>query len=54
MIRIALLILLRLCSVAQRVDSIVIDISDQRLYTFENGDTLGTYPVSTSKYGIGS
>lgn len=54
MIRLALIMLLPLSTLAQRVDSILVDISDQRLYTFNQGEHLGTYPVSTSKYGSGS
>ncbi|QTN37723.1 L,D-transpeptidase [Cryomorphaceae bacterium] len=36
------------------VDSIVVDISEQRLYTYSGQDILARYPVSTSAYGIGS
>jgi lipoprotein-anchoring transpeptidase ErfK/SrfK len=31
-----------------------VSISDQRLYVIEHGDTLKTYLVSTSKYGVGN
>ncbi len=33
---------------------IVVSISKQKLYLVKNGEIIKTYPVSTSKYGIGS
>lgn len=35
-------------------DGIVVDISEQKLYLYENGQLIKEYPVSTSKYGIGN
>lgn len=34
--------------------SVVVEISRQRLYLYENGRLQAEYPVSTSSYGIGS
>jgi lipoprotein-anchoring transpeptidase ErfK/SrfK len=34
--------------------SIVVDVSDQKLYLYEGQKLEKTYPVSTSKYGIGN
>jgi lipoprotein-anchoring transpeptidase ErfK/SrfK len=33
---------------------IIIKISEQKLYLYQNGKCIKTYPVSTSKYGIGN
>lgn len=32
----------------------VVSVSEQRLHLYEGGEFVATYPVSTSKYGIGS
>ena len=34
--------------------AIVVDISDQRLYLIKDGRIVKTFPISTSKYGIGN
>lgn len=55
MIRALLLILISTATLqAQEVDSMVVDISEQKLYAYQQGEVLKVYSVSTSKYGIGS
>ena len=34
-------------------NTIIVDISEQRLYLYSNNDLIQSYPVSTSKYGEG-
>ncbi|MBU0503678.1 MAG: L,D-transpeptidase [Candidatus Omnitrophota bacterium] len=35
-------------------DCIIVRISQQKLYLFSRGQVIKTYPISTSKYGIGN
>lgn len=35
-------------------NGILVDISEQQLYLYEQGQLVKQYPISTSKYGIGS
>lgn len=50
---ILLIIFMQGCGDAQS-KVIKISISEQKLYLIENGNVVKSYPVSTSKYGIGS
>ena len=38
----------------QSADSILVDISDQELIAYLEGSETATYPISSSKYGIGN
>jgi lipoprotein-anchoring transpeptidase ErfK/SrfK len=54
--RVALLSLLLVCFSSSRAlaeRSIVVSVPDQRLALIENNVTVATFPVSTSKYGLG-
>jgi len=37
-----------------RNDTLIVDVSEQRLYVKHNGEVVRVYPVSTSKYGVGN
>ncbi len=50
----ALLALLCRDAAAQSRQEIIISTTDQRMYLFENGTRLASFPVSTSKFGLGS
>ena len=45
--------LLASCATKDTAHHVVISARDQRLAVLENGHLLATYPVSTSKYGLG-
>ena len=36
------------------IEGILVDISEQKLYLYNNGQLIKQYPISTSKYGIGN
>lgn len=41
------------CTTPDRRHQVIISIPEQRLVLLENGSPLATYPVSTSKFGLG-
>ncbi len=41
-------------AVAHAETEVVVSVPDQRLFLFQNGRRVASYPVSTSKFGIGS
>lgn len=41
------------CATRDVKHSVVISVKDQRLALLDRGSLVGTYPVSTSKYGLG-
>ena len=54
--RLAALILLSLgasCTTPDRHHQVIISIPDQRMALIEDGKPIATYPVSTSKFGVG-
>ena len=50
----ALTILCNCASTKPRGDALVISVSDQRLVVFDDGAPVKSYPISTSKFGLGS
>lgn len=49
----ALIFALATCSPACAERAIIVSVPDQRLVVIDNGLRLGTYPISTSKFGLG-
>ena len=42
------------CTHSQKLTRVVADVSEQKMYTYIGNTLVKTYPISTSKYGVGS
>ena len=50
----ATILLLNSCATADKEHHVVISTREQRLAVLEKGKLMATYPISTSKYGLGT